>query len=165
MTRIEHCGSENSHISWQWNVAEGKKKNKPHNNKKQKMKQNGIKNGKQKEVKMKCCVLRMAEVCAVLSQFKFLYSLNISCTKSFPFRNYAFRNTTVTLHVCPRSNFTFKIQDTECRHLCHLLWCMAELSSSRGHGEFHTQCHRMWSSKEIKFKHLLSRITFKREAP
>lgn len=68
----------------------------------------GIKMEKKKEVKMKCCILRMTEVHTLLFQFKFFYCLNISCAKSFLFRNYAFRNPDVTLRVCPRSNFPLK---------------------------------------------------------
>lgn len=67
----------------------------------------GIKMGK-KKVKMKFCILGMTEVHILLFQFKFFYSLNISCAKSFLFRNYAFRNPDVTLQVCPRSNFLLK---------------------------------------------------------
>lgn len=57
---------------------------------------------------MKCCIFRMTEVRTLLFQFKFFYSLNISCAKSFLLRNYAFRNPDVTLQVCPRSNFPLK---------------------------------------------------------
>lgn len=115
---------------------------------------------------MKCCILRMAEVHALLFQFKFFYSLSISCAKSFLFRNYAFRNSAVTLQACPRSNFPLK------HKILH-----ADMSSfsfsdvwqncltAEGMKNFIHNVTGLQSSKEIKCKRFLLWISFKCEAP
>lgn len=108
----------------------------------------------------------MAEVHAFLFQFKFFYSLNISCAKSFLFRMYAFRNPAVTLQVCLRSNFPLK------HKILH-----ADISSvtfsgawqncllAEGMKNFIHNVTGLQSSKEIKCTHFLLWICFKCEAP
>lgn len=120
------------------------------------------KNGKKKKkVKMKCSILRMTEVHTLLFQFKFFYSLNISCAISFIFRNYVFRNPDVTLRVCPRSNFPLK------QKILH-----ADISSvtfpdawqscllAEGMKNFIHNVTILQSSKEIKCRHFFLWTSF-----
>lgn len=115
---------------------------------------------------MKCCILRMAEVHALFFQFKFFYSLNIYCAKSFLFRNYPFRNPAVTLWVCPRSNFPLK------HKLLHVdisfitfsgVWLNCFLAE--GMKSFVHNVTGLQSSQDIKCKHFLLWISLKYEVP
>lgn len=106
---------------------------------------------------MKCCILRMTEVHTLLFQFKFFYSLNISCAKSLLFRNYAFRNLDVTLQVCPRSNFPLK-QKILHADVSSVTFPDAQQSCllAEGMKNFIQDVTRLQSSKKIKCKHFFS---------